>query len=249
MNRIDSIKLKIERAERHIDDLNNRINIFRKSEPYAIGAKAHPVAEIRHTTLYVACVDSVPNDFALIAGDAVHNLRSSLDHLAWQLVEAGGGTPNRDTYFPICRTPQQYASAAGKQQIKAMPVEAQVALRAVQPFITFDDTLADIHDLDLIDKHRLLLTVSTFMTDWQAIVSGDLTIPFFEIPRSLIAGDEIANIPTATYDRTGHRNFKLGIDVAFGQSEVLAGKSVLDALKNMLNVVNDVAGVFRAFLT
>jgi hypothetical protein len=33
--------------------------------------------------------------------DAVHNLRSALDYLAWQLVEVNGNTPNEKTCFCI----------------------------------------------------------------------------------------------------------------------------------------------------
>jgi hypothetical protein len=247
MNRLKKVRLKIERAEKHIEDLDGRIEIFRKAEPYTIGAKAHPVAEIKHTTLFISKVDPVPNDFALIAGDAIHNLRSSLDHLAWQLVETGGGSPNRYTYFPICRTPQQYASAMGKGEIKSMSLRAQKALWAIQPFITSDDTLLQVHDLDIVDKHRLVLTVATFVDGWIAVSNGrDLL--FSQTPRPLIAGDEFTHIPTARYESTGHQNFKLGIDIAFGQSEILEGESVLATLKKMLDFVGGVVDAFQGFL-
>lgn len=39
--------------------------------------------------------------WSAIAGDAIHNARSALDHLAWQLVLANGGTPGRPTSFPL----------------------------------------------------------------------------------------------------------------------------------------------------
>src|SRR5919199_1097563 len=38
-------------------------------------------------------VPAVPPVLSAIIGDAIHNLRVSLDHLAWQLVIATGGTP------------------------------------------------------------------------------------------------------------------------------------------------------------
>ena len=42
----------------------------------------------------------IPVDLSLVIGDAVHNLRSALDHLAWQLVLANGQTPTTQTAYP-----------------------------------------------------------------------------------------------------------------------------------------------------
>jgi hypothetical protein len=36
-----------------------------------------------------------------IAGDVFHNLRTALDHVAWQFVLLEGGTPNETTTFPL----------------------------------------------------------------------------------------------------------------------------------------------------
>lgn len=71
-----------------------KARILGKSFEGTIGTKPHPVAQIHHTTLYVAGVQPVPDDIKLVVGDAIHNLRSSLDHLAWQLVEATDPAPS-----------------------------------------------------------------------------------------------------------------------------------------------------------
>jgi hypothetical protein len=124
-NRIHGIRLKIERAKKHIRDLDTAIQAFVLNKPYRLEVKPHPIAEIQHTTLYVAEIKPVPQEISLIVGDAIHNLRSALDHLAWQLVEAGGGTPDRNTYFPICDSAQQYASAMGNREIQKIAPEAR----------------------------------------------------------------------------------------------------------------------------
>jgi len=49
-----------------------------------------------------------PEDLALIAGDAIHNLRSALDHIAWELVAAGSSEPNHRTQFPVGKTQASY---------------------------------------------------------------------------------------------------------------------------------------------
>lgn len=238
-SRIDAIRLKSERAKEHIRNLDARIAEFRDRHPYEIAAKPHPVAQIEHTTLYVKSLSSPPTDLGLIIGDVVHNLRSAFDHLAWHLVERGGGTPNKDTYFPICWNPkgaEKFASACGKGEIKKIPKGAEKLLLDVQPYMSGDDTLRVIHELDIHDKHRLLITVATGYKEWSVTVGGGVVIPFEQwnvVP--LEAGDHITNLPTSTYEREPHENYKLRIEVAFGQTEIVERKAVLPTLRNLRN--------------
>jgi hypothetical protein len=55
-------------------------------------------------------VPTVPADLNAILGDSIHNLRISLDYLAWQLVKATGGIPTQgqhgSTSFPILDKPR-----------------------------------------------------------------------------------------------------------------------------------------------
>ena len=95
------IRLKLSRAEKHLCDLDAAIRFFCESKPYRISVKPHPVAEIDYVRLFVESVTPVPAEIGLIIGDAVHNLRSALDHLAFQLVLANGKTPVTTTEFPI----------------------------------------------------------------------------------------------------------------------------------------------------
>jgi len=247
--RIDGIRLKIKWAKKHISNLDAAIRSFCDSEPYTLGVEEKPT--ISHIALKVARVQPIPTDFALIIGDAVHNLRSSLDHLAWQLVEAGGGSPNKDTYFPICYGPQgcqQYASAIGKGEIDKMRPGAEKLLRSVQPYVSGDNTLWHIHELDRWDKHRLILTVVTTLNDWRIVFGPGREIAFPETPVPLEAGYEIVNIPTSTYRRETHEDFKLGLDIAFGQSEIVAGKPVLETLNGMADFVGSIVTQFERFM-
>ena len=249
MDRVSRVRLKIKRAEKHIDDLEIAIQRFIDSKPYKIGAKPHPVVAIEHTTLFIEEVKPVPNDIALILGDAIHNLRSALDHLAWQLVEAGGGTPSKETYFPICETPQQYASALGKGEIKRMRTGAEKVLSSVQPHQTSDQTLWLLHQLDIVDKHRLLLTIGAFMDKWGVDFAVGKTMWLSDhrfVP--LVAGNDITNILTSTYNKHLPEQFALGLDMAFGEPEVAEGDLVLQTVKKLLAFVNGLVSRFQQFL-
>jgi hypothetical protein len=247
VDRVRGVRLKIERAKKHIQDLDLAIRAFCNSEDtYTLAPKDYP--EIAHVGLQIDYVRPIPGDIGLGIGDAVHNLRSSLDHLAWQLVEAGGGTPNKDTYFPICQSEQQYASAIGKGEIGKMRIGTHKILEAVQPYTTHDDTLWHIHDLDRVDKHRLILTVVGVMKSW-GVRLGLNNIQFPVMPgEPLVRGYEVMRLPTGTYQRHPHKDFELGLDITFGQFEIVAGKPVLETLDGMAKLVSNIISKFEPFL-
>jgi hypothetical protein len=106
---------------------------------------------------------------SVVVGDVIHNLRSALDHLAWQLVLLDGGQPTDSTQFPI------YASATNaKGNPRNVTIQPGIhdqhiidALIKVQPFTEAkyghdpaSDPLWIIHRLNIIDKHRLLVTIA-----------------------------------------------------------------------------------------
>src|SRR5689334_20404507 len=42
-----------------------------------------------------------PLHLGILLGDCLHNLRSCLDHIVWQVTLLDGAKPNRQTQFPI----------------------------------------------------------------------------------------------------------------------------------------------------
>src|SRR5258708_574746 len=102
MNRVDLIRPKTKRAYKHIRELQTAILAFKATNPHEVSAKRDP--QTRKVIYYVHKADPLPDDIALIAGDALQNLRSAVDHLAYQLVLSAGGTPDIQTSFPIFDT-------------------------------------------------------------------------------------------------------------------------------------------------
>lgn len=107
-DRLAGVEEKIERSKKHIQDLDVAIKAFLKTDPYAVGAKRDP--ETRRPIYYLTSVQAVPAEVALIAGDIIQNLRSALDHLAYQLVLVGTGKPGPfpHVYFPIFNSATKY---------------------------------------------------------------------------------------------------------------------------------------------
>ena len=77
---------KIERANKHISDLGTAIETFLAIKPYKVGMKRD--AETKKPIYYMAQVQPIPTEICIILGDAIHNLRAALDHLAQQTLSS-----------------------------------------------------------------------------------------------------------------------------------------------------------------
>lgn len=118
--------------------------------------------------LVVSLAEQAPLDPALplMVGDCVHNARSALDHLVYQLALLNK-SPNEaatKTSFPVCLTSKEFKNATER---KVAPYIRDTAFREIenlQPYKTGNgdrDTLWILSQLDIIDKHRLLIVAET----------------------------------------------------------------------------------------
>jgi hypothetical protein len=104
----ESAHLKLERAKRHIGDLE---------AVFASSVRDHPdPIRIEHnaeTGIVVASIidPDFPTSLPLIICDAIHNLRVALDHAMWELIGLDGGTQDHRTAFPVRRERQAYEDA------------------------------------------------------------------------------------------------------------------------------------------
>ena len=161
MNGIDRVRVKINRAIDHQCSLEEEVRAFLSSGPYRVATRTDPAT--RRLIYYVQSVQDTPVGISSVAGDVLQNLRSALDHLAFELFmlgtlgKAGDG---KHISFPIFDDANEYNSyAAGK--VKGMPASAIAALDATKPYRGGNDVLWQIHRLNNIDKHRFLITLGS----------------------------------------------------------------------------------------
>ena len=159
--RLAQITPKVERAKKHISDVNVEILSFLKTDPYKVSTKRDP--HTRKLIYYVSNIQPVPNPIALMAGDAIQNMMSALDHLAYQLVCASTNDdpPNPNwIYFPIQDDATKYeAKKLGK--IQGARQTAIDAIDAIKPYKGGNDLLWMLYRLNNVEKHRLLFTVGS----------------------------------------------------------------------------------------
>lgn len=150
-------QLKLARAQRHVEDLRSAIQAHFQSNPYRINKREDPTGDLVYT---VEILEQLPPDLGAVVGDAVHNIRSVLELLTWQLVRANGGHPNKDTSFPICRTQASFDQTA-QRCLAGASIRAVRFVKRLKPWPGGNETLVQLHMLDIVDKHRVILVVGS----------------------------------------------------------------------------------------
>jgi hypothetical protein len=264
--RISLIRIKVERAEKHFRELEAEVQLFLNSQPYKVAAKRNP--ETRQLIYYLESVLDIPTIIAAITGDVLQNLRSALDHLAYHLVVigTGGNGPFRHTYFPISDDGTKYKNEK-PAKVKGMRQEAIQAIDALKPHRGGNDLLWRIHKLNNVDKHRLVLTTGSAFRSFnigstmnqmlkQSMLNagnanaGNLPmLNLFLRPADrmfpLKAGDELfIDAPDAEVNE----QMQFLFDVAFGEPQVVDGEALLDTLKRMIELVDNIILSFRPLL-
>src|SRR3954447_12706375 len=92
-------QLKLRRVQHHADALQSALDGFLGRKPYTIIQELHP--QLAEHTLWAKVREEPPPEWSPIIGDIIHNWRSALDHLAYQLVIRNGRKPSGSTQFPI----------------------------------------------------------------------------------------------------------------------------------------------------
>jgi hypothetical protein len=156
-DRLILIRVKIERAKKHLRNLEAELSAYGTQRFSAVTSDRDPKTGvvIRNP---LRGWKKMPFDALAAAGDVIQNLRTALDYLAQQLVWAGSGEePTRFVQFPIAKDATAYEADKPKR-VQGMCPKAIKAIDALKPYKGGNDALWKIHELNNIDKHRTLFT-------------------------------------------------------------------------------------------
>jgi hypothetical protein len=175
---LEGVRAKLGRADEHLNALQAELRAFEEREPYAVSRQASTDEEWKAEDGWQAVRfherEPPPLRIGLILGDFFYNLRSALDHLAWQLVLLDGGTPGDHTAFPVTVNPAKWDSAGGGTLKGASP-EHKRAIQRLQPYPTANSPLnraiEAVNTHCNRDKHKTLHPVfAVFSTDPNQVV-------------------------------------------------------------------------------
>lgn len=153
-------------------------------------------------------------------------------------------------YFPIARGPEKFKAA--KTRMEGARPEAVEAIDGVQPYGGgAGEILWHLHSLDIIDKQQLLIPAASanLLQSMSPSMIGGLRYRFLGaigrysdaqlarafltpskgVPFPLKAGDVLCIVPKSQVSE--HMYFPF--EIAFGEPQVVAGKSLIDTLHRM----------------
>ena len=236
---------KIKRALKHIYDFNSLFNDFFGSDFYSIHIDKD--AEMRTNNIRFelhAFLDVT--EAALIIGDVLHNLRSALDLMYYQVVLRCNGNPTKWTRFPIRDTRQElegFLNGALKQKQITPAIQAFI-LDTIKPYKAGNYALWAVDDLNIMDKHQLLVPMLELMLIEGICLKDDKNI---EIPIDPIFMDDSWSMRLRhLYGRnlTVHDKGHASSTILFHLGTAFEGKAVLPALNG---IAEEVTRTIEAF--
>lgn len=234
----DHSRIKLKRARANIGELQNEILAYLKRQPFYLVVQPAP----NDSKEWVVRVrEEVPVEFSAIIGDVLHNLRAALDLMAVQLVRLNHASDD-DVYFPFSKSAARFDDALRSRNMHRASPEAVALLRALKPYPGGNDTLRDLHDLDIMDKHQALIPTSDMiaMPDYlggKEIVRGVNVGPIRD-------GTTVPADPQITpYIRVGG-TYQGTFSLRFPIGGPLAGQEIIPALINLAHSIDQIIESF-----
>jgi len=174
-------KLKLSRAEQHLNTLTASIQEFVESNPYSL--ILHPDPYPPQYMLQAKINNTISTEYGCIIGDFAHNVRSSLDLLVYQLSDLIAGDKARfKLQFPIFDHDADYHKYE-KVYLNGVQYKYKKIIEKYQPYKQkggFDDNpLKLLRHINDADKHRIIPVVGAIATLNYFIFDGSSGSPDF----------------------------------------------------------------------
>ncbi|MBA7656435.1 hypothetical protein ES703_64359 [subsurface metagenome] len=238
-----SSKLKIERAKRHIRELSNEIVDYLKTKPFRVVVEKDPDSSNHLWTLRVK--NEVPSHLSGIIGDAIHNLRASLDLLASDLVSMAGGN-TKNVYFPFGDDADGFEEMIKKRHLDRAGDDVVEIVRSLKPYKGGNEFLRAIHDLDIIDKHKTLIPVAHYagIKNFQMLNASGPMLTINNMHCGPIRdGMVLMSLPPARNVRIG-QTFQPSLKITLNEGPLARDKDIAEALNELSSLTE---GIIRTF--
>ena len=228
----DSARRKIDRADKHIRDVETAI---RSLEGHYVSS-IYVDHESSQQSIEYCCSDFEAQmiEISLIAGDAIHNLRTALDYAWIATIRALKLPVTKWTKFPFADSPQALDGTLKKRQVDvANPALFEKITTEIQPYRGGHPYLWSLHDADITDKHKLVLPVVQYSVPRHISIEderGPMYISGPTIQTSKSKGRFSVKFP----ERFNIKDKgKVTITVFFEEGSSLAGVPILEELPSL----------------
>lgn len=237
-----SAKLKVQRAYRHIHEFKTLLDGIAKSD--FARAIVEPNEDLTAYTLRIEA-DSLPPDFSLVIGDAVHCMRSSLDHLATQIMWEATGA-NKRIHFPMHEERDNLVDMARKSPVNdTFPEFENLILDTVNPCKEGNAPLWLAGKLSNIDKHNEIVVVAGATRVWLERFSDENDNVFVSTTIGVTNGSFTSPVRTSAPMKIDGK-VKPALDILFGPVIDLDKQPVFPILMSMVNSTTDAINAIEA---
>jgi hypothetical protein len=239
---------KLKRTDENIVNLHREIIAFFEKSEYPILPKPDDQrwqeAVDYHSRL------RIPIRFSVLAGEIVHHLRSSLDHIVWIFSNDAYRLSRANAIeFPVlCKIPDKDKAAKFERNIKGVDKPSvRKLITDLQPYqsgaSTINNPLCIIHDMDRFDKHRELVIVTA---------CANLTFPAgtsVDLVRKVMAykqGEPLTTSDVDAVQRTMKQDAEVRPQISFAKLGKRETEFAIPVLAHLLNTVDDVVSMFAS---
>jgi hypothetical protein len=195
------VKAKLKWADVHLDHLKAKFSVSTKEPKNALIVQRDP--DGLHTSINT---EQPLLEFALMAGNVAHQIRSSLDHVVFQLalqhprkvakyIAANGSQGRRKLsrvlHYPIYESENDFSANWKVNALRAVLSKREfAAIKRTQPYernkhAPKSEYLFILNALDNIDKHRTLLVIDQ-RASVRATIDTGVERVLFQTPASIV---------------------------------------------------------------
>ncbi|MBJ7410134.1 MAG: hypothetical protein JHD15_07170 [Phenylobacterium sp.] len=152
--------MKVAHARRHIASVSEMLAEHAKVAQMRLLGRDHPSLPETHMEFCYHLHPETPPELALVVGDAVHNLRAALDIMLCDVARVRGKSP-KGVWFPFgedqADLERMFEGKRG-QPLRRLGEDIKTGILNLAPHKDGHPGLRGLHDLDVADKHKVVLT-------------------------------------------------------------------------------------------
>lgn len=257
---------KLERARIHFEEFKTLYSSYIKNDPVLIW-----IDSSNWITRYIVTSEiTQPSKYMMIVfWDILHNLKSHLDHIAYNMIciQEGNNWPHEWIYFPISESLLRYNLWKFKalwisNKLSIPPIKQGFIdiLDSINPYKWWNNALWNLHKLNIIDKHRLILVAQAWLHAvdlWKHVMSifsksmpeftwmGSLSLfvepadTKFPLKKWDILFEDSSNTPT---------DMQFTFKLVFMEPDIGVWISLIDTINDIMNTVTDVSTQLTTYL-
>ncbi len=244
---LEGPRLKIKRANEHIQDARKRVVEFFEAHPYDVFTDVDTVEQ--RESLKITLSASPPSEISIIVAEAVYQLRSSLDQLACVLAEANGAKDTSQTYFPFAGDENEFKKRGVQNKINMLHPEAISILSDLKPYRGGNNLFWALGRLANIDKHKKIIPIGSGRFGHQIklniyLLAGDIVQRPSSEWQPLDKERTLFTYPAGRKIYDYEVNFVT--DVAFRDADFFENKPLIEVFCQFSNLTSGIVDIFES---